>query len=72
MKTLCKVFCERLKSIMQNKGISCNMLAKNVGVDMRTLKKWINGERLPRLKHALNLCDFFEVRLDYLFDCDDC
>ncbi len=35
--------------------------------DLKTIYKWRNGEALPKIEVALQLCELFDCELDYLF-----
>ena len=71
MKTTREIFCERLNLLMAKNKVSCSQLAKIVGVDRRTMKRWMIGKTLPNALYAIKIRNYFEVRLDYLLGLTD-
>jgi transcriptional regulator with XRE-family HTH domain len=61
-----KVFSQRLYELRQNKNISHEKLANELGLTRATVSHWESGLRLPSLEVATALADFFDVSLDYL------
>ena len=41
-------------------------LARKVGVTDDAVRKWINGERIPRREHLMVLSELFEKPVDYI------
>lgn len=63
-----KAFCERLKELREEKGISQVELSKQLKYKLSAsaIGRWENGERSPTLESLIILADFFCVTLDYL------
>ena len=54
----------RIKELRLERGITKVQLAKEIGVNKRTILRW--EQDCMTLKHAVRLADFFEVSLDEL------
>jgi len=61
-----QIFCERLKELREEKGISINKLSKEIGVDHSSIVRWEKGERIPSIDNLYLLAKFFNVSSDYL------
>ena len=61
-----KIFSTRLIQLRSEKKLSQNAVACASGIVLRTYQRYENGERLPDIKVACALADFFGVSLDYL------
>lgn len=48
---------ERLRATMRSKGLSAQLLAQKVGVDGKTVERWINADRIPYARTALRAAD---------------
>jgi transcriptional regulator with XRE-family HTH domain len=42
---------ERLRTAMIRRGVTTDELAKCVGVDVKTIERWISKDRLPHRRH---------------------
>lgn len=60
------VFSCRLKDLMEEKGITSELLGKEIGTSGSTVRAWCEGRYLPYLSHAVKLADFFDCTIDYL------
>ena len=54
----------KLKELRTNRGLTREQLSKEIGVTVRTLGRWENGETDMFLKAAITLAEFFEISLD--------
>lgn len=61
-----KKFCEILRELRSQKGITLQELAKSCGLSTRTMIRYEQGERLPDIETAKIIADYFDVSLDYL------
>ncbi len=66
-----KIFCERLKDLRIETGISAKELGKQIGVSDSTIIRWENGDRIPSIINLKNLALFFKVSADYLIGLED-
>jgi len=57
---------KRLKELRIEKGLSQTQLAKEIGVNYRTISQYEKGINEPDIKTIKKLCDFFGVTADYL------
>ena len=57
---------ERLKELRKKSGMTQTDLAKKLGVTKCTISTWETGSRTPSFDKLNELCDLFDVRLDYL------
>lgn len=60
-------FPERLHSLIYS-GYEWNIstVAEIIGVERRTIYRWLNGETAPSIIHAMRICDIFHVSADWL------
>lgn len=56
----------RLKKLRQEKKLTQEELASEIGVSKITILRWENGERQIKPDKAQALADYFEVNLAYL------
>ena len=66
-----KIFCERLKELRAEKGISSKELGKELHVSGSTIIRWENGVIVPSIDNLLNIAVFFKVSSDYLIGLED-
>lgn len=59
-------FAKRLLQLREQKGISNQVIADLLNVQIRVVQRYIKGETTPPLEKAIILADFFDVSLDYL------
>lgn len=67
MQTIVKLFGERLRGLLDEKGVSNEEFAKAVGVSARLIKKWCEGSSQPRVNKLILIAKYFHVRADFLF-----
>lgn len=56
----------RLKELRKEKGLTQKNLSKEIGIPLRTIQNWENGESQIRPDKAEKLADFFGVSVGYL------
>ncbi len=64
-------FCERMKELRTERGVSQVRLAQAVGVSKGIISLWENGLREPTMSKLVALAEFFEVSLDCLVGLKD-
>ncbi|MDE6302763.1 MAG: helix-turn-helix domain-containing protein [Clostridia bacterium] len=57
---------ENLKQLMRIEHLSQSKLATKIGIDQRTISKWINGKSEPSIEYLWILADYFDVSIDYI------
>lgn len=66
-----KVFCERLKVLRTEKGLSQPELANLLGVSNGIISFWENGVNEPTISNLIKLAEVLEVSTDYLLGLED-
>ncbi|HFR3588141.1 TPA: helix-turn-helix domain-containing protein [Streptococcus suis] len=61
----------KLKTLRKENNLTQEELAKKIGVNLRTLQKWENGESSIRTKNAEKLAKHFGVSVGYLLGYSD-
>ena len=61
-----KIFCERLKELRLEKGLSTIELGKAIKVSYTSIIRWEKEERIPSIEQLKALAIFFKVSSDYL------
>lgn len=59
-------FAERLSSLMAERGLNKLRLAEETGLSDSLVGGYAKGAKVPNLRNALILANYFEVSLDYL------
>lgn len=59
-------FAERLRELMDEKGVNQRQLEKETGLSNQAISFWLSGQRLPSLGSMWDLADFFHCSVDYL------
>ena len=57
---------ERLKELRKRNGYTQVTLADHLGVSKGTVAMWETDKRMPDFDKLNELCDLFDVRIDYL------
>lgn len=65
------IFCERLRELRTEKGLSALQLAKQLKVKDSTILRWEKGLRIPSIENLYNIAIFFKVSADYLLGLED-
>lgn len=66
-----EVFCNRLKELRKEKGITTIQLGDALKVSNSTISRWESGDILPSIYHLYNLSLYFKVSADYLIGLTD-
>ncbi len=66
-----KEFCERLKFLRAERGLTQKDVAKAIGVAQSAVTFWENGKRVPNALAIIALAKFFDVSADYLLGLTD-
>ncbi len=64
-------FCERILSIRQKSELSQEGFAEKLGVSRQSVSKWETGQAYPETDKLIEICDIFDVSLDWLIRGDD-
>ncbi|MCL2862244.1 MAG: helix-turn-helix domain-containing protein [Firmicutes bacterium] len=56
----------RIKELRDESGLSQEQLAKEIGVNRRTISNYESAVREPDIQTIKKLCDFFKVTAGYL------
>lgn len=56
-----------LKELRQEKQMTQEQLAEQLGISRRTVSRWENGNNLPDLSVLVELSDFYDVDLNEIF-----
>lgn len=56
----------KIKELRLERSLTKAQLARELGVNKRTILRWEQDMMCMSLKHALKLADFFEVSIDDL------
>lgn len=59
-------FCNRLKSLREERELSQNKFALAIGQTQQNISKWEKGVIEPDLKNLVKIAIFFNVTVDYL------
>ncbi|MGP3484153.1 helix-turn-helix domain-containing protein [Streptococcus agalactiae] len=54
----------RLKELREGKGLTHKQLSDDIGIPVRTISRWENGQTDMLLKNAIKLAEYFEITLD--------
>jgi transcriptional regulator with XRE-family HTH domain len=65
------MFGEILKYLMEEKGITQNVLASNIGYTQRAVSKWVNNQSEPTETAIVKCAKYFNVTSDYLLGLED-
>lgn len=66
-----KIFCERLKELREERGLSTFQLGKEVGFSNASISRWENEDRVPNIEVLVALAKYFNVSTDYLCGLED-
>lgn len=64
-------FHEKLKMLMQRKGITNYRLAKDIGCSATTVGYWLQEKSAPTAEYIQAIAGYFGVSTDYLMGADD-
>jgi len=60
------IFAERLRELRTEKNLSCENLAKKIGVTKTSIIRWENSQADIKGEYLIALSKFFGVTVDYL------
>lgn len=66
MDNLKKIIGNNLAELRKTKGLTQLELAEKFGYTDRAVSKWENGDTLPDVETLYQLCEYYEVTIDYL------
>ncbi len=61
-----KIFCERLRDLREDAGLSISSLARDLGVSEVAVSRWEREVRIPNIEMLYKIALFFKVSADYL------
>ena len=64
-------FQERLTELMQDKNLTKQVFAKSINKRFSTINEYFLHDYYPQINLAIEIADFFNVSLDYLFGLSD-
>lgn len=56
----------RLKTLREERGLSQQSLAKEIGVSQKAIDFWERGINEPKASYLIKLAEYFGVSVDYL------
>ena len=59
---------KKIASLRKQRGLSQKQLAREMNVSSQLVSKWENSLSTPGLDYLTNLCEIFEVNLNYFRD----
>lgn len=65
------IFGDNLKSMLEERNITQHELARMIGVNTRTLNRYIMKQRIPTIKNIINIAYALDCSLDELIDFGD-
>lgn len=66
-----EIFCERIKSLRNERRIYQREVAEYLGVTLRSYQSYESGQSEPNLERLRALADYFGVTTDYLLGRSD-
>ena len=70
VEELAIVFGEKLSKLLDEKKISYNKLAQEIGIDRASITKYVKGESAPRLDTFLAICDALQIQPNYFLNAE--
>lgn len=65
-KDIKQIIAKNLSNLRKNKKITQTELAEQFGYSDKAISKWENGDTLPDIQTLYQLCEFYNVTLDFL------
>lgn len=62
------IFCNNLKRIMSERGLSQTEVAEAIAVSPQTFNTWMTGKAIPRMNKLQALADYFNVAKSALIE----
>lgn len=66
-----EIFKQRLRSVMQRRGIQSNELAEKLGVSEGAVSNWMNGRNFAKGRNLRDLADFTGCPREWFFEAAD-
>ncbi len=60
------IFSERLKELIDDKGLDITKFSKEIKIPRTTINGWILKQRMPKIDVLYRIAFFFNVSSDYL------
>ena len=54
----------KLKQIIEDKGVRVEGLANSLGINKTTIYRWINGDREPKIDNIMRLCKALGISIE--------
>ena len=70
-KDIKKIVAKNLANLRKNKKLTQTELAEKFGYSDKAISKWENGDNLPDIQTLYQLCEFYNVTLDFLVNEQD-
>ena len=70
-KDIKKIVAKNLANLRKNKKLTQTELAEKFGYSDKAISKWENGDTLPDIQTLYQLCEFYNVTLDFLVNVQD-
>ncbi len=70
-KDIKKIVAKNLANLRKNKKLTQTELAEQFGYSDKAISKWENGDTLPDIQTLYQLCEFYNVTLDFLVNEQD-
>ncbi len=67
-KNLRIIIAKNLTALRKNRKLTQSELAERFGYSDKAVSKWENGDTLPDVETLYKLCQFYNVKLDFLID----
>lgn len=67
VKVVLNIFHERLKYLRKNNNITQKTISNYLEIHINSYQKYEQGTREPNFDTLLNIADYFNVSIDYLF-----
>lgn len=64
-------FAERLKELREEKGLTQQQLAMQLGISTACISRWEKNLRVPDINSIILLCKYFDCTADYLIGLED-
>lgn len=61
-----EIFSERLRDLMNDKGLNIEKFSKSIGIPRSTISDWLLKKKRPIIDNLPKIALFFKVSIDYL------
>ena len=66
-----KIFCEKLKLLLESKGMQGQELASEIDTTPATISRYVTNARDPNLEYVYRIAKYFRVSIDWLLGIAD-